>query len=137
MSDRDVVVVGGINADVTGRSAEELVPGTSNPGTISITPGGAGRNIAEALARLGLSSRLVGTVGDDEFGRAVLARTVEAGVGDAFTAGFCAGIGRGDGIEAAIRMGAATAALTVESVGTVPVDLTLDAVRQVQAGRGS
>ncbi len=301
MSDVDVVVVGGINADVTGRTAEELVPGTSNPGTISITPGGAGRNIAEALSRLGLRCRLVGTVGDDEFGGAVLARSAEAGVdvtgvatiaektgvyltvvdeegtmhvaisdmpgaartdaafvsaaldgittaaavvvdtnvpteairatldwaaahdalsivqvvsvpkvrrlvgvdaradwiimnvdeyvafaaacrdrsvihadnalvtrgsqgvdrvslssgdsvpypsfparvidengaGDAFTAGFCAGLTAGDDIEAAIRMGAAAAALTVESVGTVPADLTLGAIQKFPRGRES
>jgi len=80
MSSADCVVVGGINADVTGRSAEELEPGTSNPGSITITPGGAGRNVAESLARLGVSTRLVGTVGDDEFGRAVIAQTSGAGV---------------------------------------------------------
>lgn len=80
MSSADCVVVGGINADVTGRSAEELEQGTSNPGSITITPGGAGRNVAEGLARLGVSTRLLGTVGDDEFGRAVMARTAAAGV---------------------------------------------------------
>jgi pseudouridine kinase len=75
-----VVVIGGINADVTGRSREPIVPRTSNPGTVSLTPGGAGRNVAEGLARLGVEVRLAGSVGEDEFGRAVLSRTREAGV---------------------------------------------------------
>lgn len=75
-----VVVIGGINADLKARTDAPLVPGTSNPGTATLAPGGVGRNIAENLARLGTPVRLVGVVGDDDLGRLVLDATGAAGV---------------------------------------------------------
>jgi pseudouridine kinase len=66
--------------DVVARSTEPVEPGTSNPGTTHLTPGGVGRNIAENLARLGIPVRLVAAVGDDAFGDAVLRATADAGV---------------------------------------------------------
>lgn len=75
-----VVVIGGINADLKARTTAPLVPGTSNPGTATLAPGGVGRNIAENLARLGTDVRLVGVVGDDDLGRLVLDATRQAGV---------------------------------------------------------
>lgn len=75
-----VVVVGGINADLKARTTAPLVPGTSNPGTATLAPGGVGRNVAENLARLGTRVRLVGVVGDDDLGRLVLDATTSAGV---------------------------------------------------------
>ena len=76
-----VVVVGGANVDVKARTANALVTGTSNPGTVVRTPGGVGRNVAENLARLG--SRvvaLVSTVGSDPDGDWLLEETAAAGV---------------------------------------------------------
>ncbi|MEC9051138.1 MAG: PfkB family carbohydrate kinase [Actinomycetota bacterium] len=75
-----VVVVGGINADLKARTTAPLVPGTSNPGTATLTPGGVGRNVAENLAHLGRPVALVGVVGDDDLGRLVLEATAAAGV---------------------------------------------------------
>ena len=46
-------VVGGINLDVTGVITGETRPGDSNPGRISLSPGGVGRNIAAALMEHG------------------------------------------------------------------------------------
>ena len=40
------VVVGGVNVDIGGRSFAPLVAADSNPGTISLSLGGVGRNIA-------------------------------------------------------------------------------------------
>ena len=79
LADR-VVVVGGINADLKARTTAPLVPGTSNPGTATFTPGGVGRNVAENLAHLGRPVALVGVVGDDDLGRLVLDATAAAGV---------------------------------------------------------
>ena len=76
----DVLVVGGCAIDLKATSAAPLVPETSNPGFTSATPGGVGRNIAENLARLGTSVRLVSRVGDDPFGRLVHSETIRAGV---------------------------------------------------------
>lgn len=74
------VVVGGAAWDIKARSAASAVLRTSNPGSVSRTPGGVGRNIAEAIARLGGRVHLVAAVGSDQAGRDLLARTAEAGV---------------------------------------------------------
>ncbi len=63
-----VVVVGGANIDLQGRSFAAFVPADSNPGTIMRSRGGVGRNIAENCARLGLPTRLLTALGDDEDG---------------------------------------------------------------------
>jgi pseudouridine kinase len=75
-----VVVVGGANLDIKAHSKRPVEPGTSNPGATAIAPGGVGRNIAEALARLGTPTALVAAVGTDLFGDRVLDATASAGV---------------------------------------------------------
>ena len=74
------VVVGGAAWDIKARSAGPARLHTSNPGTLSQTPGGVGRNIAEGIARLGGRVHLLAAVGADAAGRDLLARTSEAGV---------------------------------------------------------
>ncbi len=74
------VVIGGANVDVRARSLERAVPATSNPGTISRSAGGVGRNVAENLARLGTPVSLVAAVGRDDEGERLLADTAAAGV---------------------------------------------------------
>ncbi len=75
-----VLVVGGANVDIKARTANALVTGTSNPGTVVRTPGGVGRNVAENLARLGSRVALVSTVGSDPDGDWLLEETAAAGV---------------------------------------------------------
>jgi sugar/nucleoside kinase (ribokinase family) len=70
----DVVVIGGMNMDTLARIAGDTVPASSNPGETITAHGGVGRNVAENLARLGSPVRLVGVVGDDEHGAALLAQ---------------------------------------------------------------
>lgn len=77
---RAVVVVGGANLDVKARSHAAVVAGTSNPGAVTLSPGGVGRNVAENLARLGTPVHLVSAVGRDDHGEQVLAATASAGV---------------------------------------------------------
>lgn len=74
------VVVGGAAWDIKARGLVAARLHTSNPGTVSRTPGGVGRNIAESIARLGGRVHLVAAVGADAAGRDLLARTSEAGV---------------------------------------------------------
>lgn len=74
------LVIGGANVDVKARSSAPVVPGTSNPGTVTRSPGGVGRNVAENLARLGTPTRLLAAVGDDPDGDELVRRTGEAGV---------------------------------------------------------
>ena len=80
---RAVLVAGGINADVLGRTLAAPALHTSNPALAGVTPGGVARNIAEHLARLlptGLPVRLLGAVGTDPLGVGVLEATAAAGV---------------------------------------------------------
>lgn len=60
-----VIVIGGANVDIKGRSDGSVIPGTSNPGRVTVSAGGVGRNIAENLARLGIETALVTALGDD------------------------------------------------------------------------
>ncbi len=76
-----VLVVGGMNLDIEGSPDAEMRMRDSNPGRIRFAPGGAGRNVAENLARLGLPVELVSAVGPDAAGSQVLDQTAAAGVG--------------------------------------------------------
>ncbi len=63
-----IVVVGAVNMDLAGTPFVSLRPGDSNPGRIMLSPGGVGRNIAENLARLGVSVSLLTALGQDHYG---------------------------------------------------------------------
>ena len=80
MSDPQVVVIGAATIDTKGRVQTELLPGTSTPGEIRVSVGGVARNVAENLARLGVSTALLSAVGDDSTGRRIMQRTQEGGV---------------------------------------------------------
>ena len=60
-----VIVIGGANVDIKGRPSGPYLPRTSNPGRVTLSPGGVGRNIAENLARLGVEVSLITALGDD------------------------------------------------------------------------
>lgn len=62
------MVVGGANIDLLGAPQKQLKQHTSNPGKVSSSPGGVGRNIAENLIRLGQSCQLMAPLGDDANG---------------------------------------------------------------------
>jgi pseudouridine kinase len=75
-----VVVIGGANIDLRGRSEGELKRYTSNPGKINVGSGGVGRNIAHNLALLNVPVTLLSVVGDDGEGIRILEETGKAGV---------------------------------------------------------
>lgn len=75
-----VAAVGGAAVDIGGRAAKKLRRGDSNPGTISLSPGGVARNVAETLASLGVECRLISAIGDDYYGRFLSRRASEAGI---------------------------------------------------------
>lgn len=75
-----VVVVGGTNQDICGKSTKPLVCRDSNPGTVWATLGGVGHNIALNMAKLGLSVFFITAVGDDDAGRAVLTEADQCGL---------------------------------------------------------
>lgn len=76
-----IVVFGSLNADLVFR-----VPSLPRPGETVLAPaytviaGGKGANQAYAAARAGAPTRMVGCVGDDEFGRVLLSSLTGAGV---------------------------------------------------------
>ena len=75
-----VVVVGGINIDIEGRPFEKLKYRDSNPGKISISYGGVGRNIAENVSRLGGTVSMLSVIGDDEMGHLAVEDLANSGV---------------------------------------------------------
>ena len=58
--------------DIWGRPAAPLVQKDSNPGTVTMRPGGVGRNIAHDLRLLGLEVSLVAPIGGDVYAAAVV-----------------------------------------------------------------
>ncbi|MGC1462431.1 MAG: ribokinase [Terracidiphilus sp.] len=78
---KPIVVVGSINMDLVAHTHNIPVPGQTVIGTDFVTtPGGKGANQAVAAARLGYPVKIVGAVGDDVFGQALLDNLTQAGV---------------------------------------------------------
>ena len=74
------VVVGGVNVDIGGRSFAPLIASDSNPGTVSLSLGGVGRNIAHNLSLLGADVRLLAAYGDDLHGQQVVSSCASLGI---------------------------------------------------------
>ena len=74
------VVVGGVNVDIGGRSSASLIAADSNPGTVKISLGGVGRNIAHNLSLLGTDVRMLTAFGDDLHGQRIAASCAELGI---------------------------------------------------------
>jgi sugar/nucleoside kinase (ribokinase family) len=77
----DILCLGAALWDVIGRSPAALPRGADVPGRIATVPGGVALNIAVALAGLGLRPALLGAVGDDPEGAALVAAMAARGVG--------------------------------------------------------
>jgi len=77
---KEIMVIGGITADIEGNPYGQLVMGDSNPGKISMSYGGVGRNITENLTRLGADVGFVSVAGDDFVGRGAVSELQTLGV---------------------------------------------------------
>ncbi|WP_020408340.1 PfkB family carbohydrate kinase [Hahella ganghwensis] len=77
---KNIVVLGGANVDLTGTCLSGYLAGDSNPGGISQTAGGVGRNIAENLVRLGIVTHLLSAVGNDSRGQWLLDQIRQCGI---------------------------------------------------------
>ncbi|MFN4141569.1 carbohydrate kinase family protein [Aestuariivirga sp.] len=75
-----VIVIGGANVDIKGRCGAPYVSGTSNPGDVTVSPGGVGRNIADNLARLGIAASLFTVLGKDANGEFLRTACAAAGI---------------------------------------------------------
>src|SRR5690242_12716397 len=83
-----LTVLGSLNMDISVIVPRLPAPGaTVLGGAAAFAPGGKGANQAVAAARLGAESnvavRMVGCVGDDDFGRALRAALAAEGIDDA------------------------------------------------------
>lgn len=76
----DITIIGGINIDIEGRPFEPLKYEDSNPGTISLSYGGVGRNITENVARLGGDVAMISVIGEDQMGKGAKEALAELGV---------------------------------------------------------
>ena len=81
MSDGYAAVVGAVNLDICGTSYGQLNERDSNPGRVTFSPGGVGRNIARNLGLLGLDVTFLTAVGDDPWSDRALADLADAGIG--------------------------------------------------------
>ena len=76
-----VTVLGSLNMDISVTVPRLPEPGATVLGSPArFTPGGKGANQAVAAARLGASVRMAGCVGDDDFGRQLLAALREENI---------------------------------------------------------
>src|ERR1700689_2368425 len=76
-----ITVLGSLNMDISVTVPRLPGPGSTVLGSAArFTPGGKGAHQAGAAARLGADVRMVGCVGDDDFGRRLLAALAAEGV---------------------------------------------------------
>ena len=73
-------VVGGVNVDIGGRSDQKLVAADSNPGKVSISLGGVGRNIAHNMSLMGVDVKMLTAVGEDVHGNRVVESCAQLGI---------------------------------------------------------
>ena len=75
-----LLIIGAASIDTKGRADQIIQAGTSTPGSIRVSVGGVGRNIAENLARLGEPVILLSAVGSGGSGRRILQQAAECDI---------------------------------------------------------
>lgn len=75
-----VVVVGGVNMDIGGHPFGPLIDKDSNPGRVTMSLGGVGRNIAHNMSLLGVDVRFLTAFGDDLYAQRIAASCGELGI---------------------------------------------------------
>ncbi|WP_288480200.1 carbohydrate kinase family protein [Clostridium thermobutyricum] len=71
-NDSYILVMGASIVDILGFCRNKYTEKDSIPGNIKISLGGVCRNIAENLARVGVNTKFISIIGDDENGRSIL-----------------------------------------------------------------
>lgn len=75
-----VCVVGAVNLDICGRPEKKLIFRDSNPGAVTLTLGGVGRNIAHDLRLLGVEVKFLTAFGGDSHAQLLRNDCVELGM---------------------------------------------------------
>jgi pseudouridine kinase len=81
----DIALIGGATYDITAVLIGDARRGDSNPSRIHTGCGGVGRNIAENLARIGLSVAFVSAFGTDAFSAEMIASCEAVGIDTRFS----------------------------------------------------
>ena len=114
-----LTVLGSLNMDISVTVSRLPAPGaTVLGGAAAFSPGGKGANQAVAAARLGATVRMVGCVGDDEFGRLLRAALEAEAVGD-------------DGVRTVPGVPSGLAMITVDATGENIITVAPGANREV------
>ncbi|MBC8098890.1 MAG: ribokinase [Armatimonadetes bacterium] len=114
-----IIVFGSINMDLVVRTARIPLPGeTLSSSVFETTPGGKGANQAVACARLGAPTAMLGCVGDDGFGVALLASLAANGVAV-------------DQVEQVADVSSGIALITVDAAGANTIVVVAGANEQV------
>ncbi|MGL5950674.1 MAG: PfkB family carbohydrate kinase, partial [Cetobacterium sp.] len=74
-----ILVFGASVVDMFGFCNSSYKACDSIPGKIKISFGGVSRNIAENMARVGVKTKFISIVGDDEIGRSMLTHSLKIG----------------------------------------------------------
>ena len=74
------VVIGGVNVDIGGSAHEPIVYKDSNPGKVTLSLGGVGRNIAHNMSLLGVNVKLLTAFGDDVYAKRITASCEKLGI---------------------------------------------------------
>lgn len=80
MGNGNIVVIGGINADITGKAVKDVVRNESNIGRVSITSGGVARNICDNLVRMGAKCEFITSYSEDLFGLMLKKSCMDLGI---------------------------------------------------------
>ncbi len=74
-----ILVFGASVVDIVGFTNVSYIPLNSNPGCVKMSYGGVCRNIAENMARVGLNTKFISILGNDETGRGMLEHSRKMG----------------------------------------------------------
>ena len=81
MDQKTIAVIGAVNLDICGTADKKLVLHESNNGSVNISFGGVGRNIAENISMLGYKVEMITALADDFFGKQIVDAGEKAGIG--------------------------------------------------------
>lgn len=76
----DILVIGAVNMDIGAVSHAPLIMRDSNPGAVTTSLGGVGRNIAHNLCLLGVDTGMITVLGEDSFAEAIRQNAREIGL---------------------------------------------------------
>lgn len=73
------LVFGASVVDIFGFSTSDYIPFNSTPGAVKMSFGGVCRNIAENMARIGVHTKFISIIGNDETGRSMVEHSIQMG----------------------------------------------------------